>query len=75
MARYGRFLAKGVINYAVQFPGPGSPGDYLPPAADVSADRVPGDVYRNGSEAIAILLSIRCAHFFWRIWRLFSPRF
>jgi hypothetical protein len=34
-------LSKGVINYAVQFPGGKILGDYLPPAADTSPDRVP----------------------------------
>jgi hypothetical protein len=34
-------LSKGVINYAVQFPGGKVLGDYLPPAADTSPDRVP----------------------------------
>jgi len=34
-------LGKGVINYAVQFPGTKIIGDYLPPAADATADRVP----------------------------------
>ncbi len=34
-------LSKGIINYAVQFPGGKVLGDYLPPAADTSSDRVP----------------------------------
>jgi len=34
-------LSKGVINYAVQFPGGKVLGDYLPPAADTSPERVP----------------------------------
>ena len=34
-------LSKGVINYAVQFPGTKIIADFLPPAADATADRVP----------------------------------
>lgn len=34
-------LGKGVINYAVQFPGTKIIADFLPPAADATADRIP----------------------------------
>lgn len=34
-------LGKGVINYAVQFPGTKIIGDFLPPAVDATTDKVP----------------------------------
>jgi hypothetical protein len=66
-------LAKGVINYAVQFPGTGVLGDYLPPAADVSADRVPAMyivmvVKPTGDFAFNKMCSFLLAHL-----ALFSP--
>lgn len=66
-------LAKGVINYAVQFPGTKVLGDYLPPAADVSADRVPAMyivmvVKPTGDFAFNKMCSFLLAHL-----ALFSP--
>lgn len=66
-------LGKGVINYAVQFPGTKVLGDFLPPAADANADRVPAlyvviVVRPTGDFAFNKLCSFLLAHL-----ALFSP--
>jgi hypothetical protein len=38
-------LHKGTINYAVQFPGEGISGDFLPPAEGAHSDRLPPAMY------------------------------